>query len=184
MLKTYGTEERTKPRIEVLRGWDPNNPGNRTRRAPITGSVTIKSGQVISLAYDGVLSEEGWNLGVTASTDIPYFAVQDSDDFDVVSSGVLTGLSSLDQIELQTPYFTASPTPAYSSQVALKANSTTGNVTTADLTTDDTLLGFASRFTGPVDIRASNPSATPDGDGKVLVLTLMTHFQRNVADAT
>ncbi len=111
-------------------------------------------------------------------------AQQDSDDFDAAVSGVLTGLSCLDQIELATPYFTASPTPAYSSQVALKANSTTGNVTTADLATDDTILGFASRTNGPIDIVAENSEATPDGSGQVLVLQLVTNFQRNTADAT
>ncbi len=178
MLKNYGTEQRTLPRLRVLRGWDPNNPSTRTAKAPIADGVTIKSGQVISLQWGGGGYEE-WNLGVVATSDIPHFAVQDSDDFDVVGSGLLTGLSSLDNIELQTPYFHASPSPAYGNHGMLKADGVTGSVTSASA--GDTILGFQSRFNAPNDIVAEDSSSVPDvSTGKVLVLTLQTAFQRAV----
>lgn len=185
MPTNYGTTQRTKPRLQVLRGWDPNNPTHRTQRAPIATGVTIKSGQVISLAW-GSGGYQEWNLGVASATVIPFFAVQDSDDFDVISSGVLTGLSSLDNIELQTPYFKASPTPSYGHQVALKADGTTGDVTTvstADLNAAGFILGYASRYNAPVNIAATNTEATVDGSGEVLVLTLVTAGQLLTADA-
>lgn len=178
-IQTYGTQQRANARLRVLRGWDPNVPNHLARRAPIAEGVTILSGQVVSLKYQN--SQEEFILGVDAVTDLPYFAVQDSDDFDVIASGGLTGLSCLDNLELQTAFFKASPSPAYGSQVALMADGTTGDVTTHDGGDTKAILGYTSRFNGPVDIRAENSGVTPDGDGKVLVLTLQTHFERSGA---
>ena len=180
-LPAYGTVTRTKPRVLIHRGWDPNNPTQRSVNAPIAAGVTIRSGQVISLSSNNGVME--WVLGQPAAGDIPFIAYQDSDDFDVVASGGLTGLSSQDQIELSTPYFRATPvTVAYGKQVRLKADGVTGNVTTA-LTTDRQTLGFQSRYDGPHDIAAEYPGAAVDGSGHVLVLTLTTDFQRNGAEA-
>lgn len=178
-IQTFGTQQRAHARLRVMRGWDPNVPSSLTRRAPVADGVTVLSGQVISLKYQN--SQEEWILGVDSVKDIPYFAVQDSDDFDVVASGGLTGLSSLDDLELQTAFFHASPTPSYGTQVALMADSTSGNVTTHDGTDANSILGYTSRFNGPVDIKADNSGVTPDGDGKVLVLTLQTHYERSGA---
>jgi hypothetical protein len=121
-----------------------------------------------------------WILGAVAPA-IPFFAYQDSLDFDVQASGGLSGLSSQDQIELYTAFFNPSPTTvAYGQQVRLKADGATGNVTTA-LTTDRQTLGFQSRHTGPVDIAQEVPGVTVDGSGHVLVLVLTTGFESNGA---
>ena len=182
MITTYGTQQRAVARLIVLRGWDPSNPTMRTRSAPVASGTTILSGQVISLQYSTPDGQEEWNLGVVSATDIPYFAVQDSDDYDPIASGVLTGLSSLDNIELQTGYFDASPSPSYGSQVALKASTVTaGNVTTAATSSTVTILGYTSRFNGPTNIQPTNSGVIPDGSGNVLVLTLMTGYVRNAA---
>lgn len=143
--------------------------------------VSLTSGQVISLTMDNGV--EKWQLGCPAATDIPHFAYQDSADFDVVASGGVTGLSSLDRIELQTAFFNANPvTVAYAHMVRLKADGASGNVTTA-LTIDRQTLGYLSRFSGPNDIKGENSGVTPDGNGAVLVLTLMTNYESNGATA-
>ena len=180
-VPAYGIVQSAKPHMKMLRGWNPLNPGlNRNKSLPTNG-LTIASGQVISVNI--VSSAEVWQIGVSASTQIPFFAYQDSDDFDVVASGGLTGVSTQDQNELQTAFFKASPvTVAYANGVRLKADGTTGDVTTA-LTSDRQTLGYLSRGTGPVDIAASNPGVTPDGSGQVLVLTIATDFQSNGATA-
>jgi len=178
-IQTYGTQQRAKPRLRVMRGWDPNVPNSLTRRAPIAEGVTVQSGQVVSLKFQN--SQEEFILGVDSVTDVPFFAVQDSDDFDVIASGGLTGLSCLDNLELQTPFFKASPTPSYGSIVPLAADGVTGDVTTHDGNDARAILGYTSRFNGPVDIRAENSGVTPDAQGKCLVLTLQTHFERSGA---
>jgi len=90
-IKNYGTEQRAKPRLAVLRGWDPNNPAMRHVSAPVAAAATIKSGQLIGLRNNASVRE--FDLGLAAATDVAYFAMQDSDDFDVIASGVLTGLN-------------------------------------------------------------------------------------------
>jgi hypothetical protein len=163
----YGTAQRTKPRIKVLRGWDPNNPTKRSVHAPVATGTTIESGQVCSLVLVGGVPT--WNLGVASNATIPYFAYEDSTDTVVSASGGLTGLCSLDSIELQTPWFVASPTPSYAFQAR---------------------LGYQTRSDSPVDLMVSgasglpsDSSATPDGNGQVLVLTLMTGYESNGATA-
>ena len=181
-VPAYGIVQSATPHMKMLRGWNPLNPGlNRNKSLPTNG-LTIASGQVISVNI--VSSAEVWQIGVSASTQIPFFAYQDSDDFDVVASGGLTGVSTQDQNELQTAFFNPSPTTvAYSNGVRLKADAVTPGLVTTALTTDRQTLGYLSRGTGPVDIAASNPGVTPDGSGQVLVLTIATDFQSNGATA-
>ena len=107
-VPAYGIVQSATPHMKMLRGWNPLNPAaNRNKSLPTNG-LTIASGQVISVNI--VSSAEVWQIGVSASTAIPIFAYQDSDDFDVVASGGLTGVSTLDKNELQTAFFNASPT--------------------------------------------------------------------------
>ena len=95
---TYGTYQRTAPRINILSGWWGNEPFGRKRSAPVTANVAIQSGQVISL------TSGAWVLGCAAGKE-PYIAFHDSTDTDVVSSGLLLGLSCAGQYEIQTAWF-------------------------------------------------------------------------------
>lgn len=175
VVSGIGITQRATPRVQIYRGWDPNNPTtNRSVNAPIATGVNIVSGQVISLQSNNGVYQ--WILGAVAPA-LPYIAYQDSLDFDVQASGGLTGLSCLDQIELYTAFF--NPTPAgvpYGTNQRLKADGATGNVTTA-LTTDKPTLGYQTRFDGPVDIAQQVPGVTPNGSGQVLVLVLTTDYQ-------
>lgn len=172
-IKNYGTEQRSKPRLIVLRGWDPNNPAYRHVSAPVASGATIKSGQLIGLRNNSSVRE--FDLGLAAATDVAFFAMQDSDDFDVVASGVLTGLNSADQHEIQTPYYTAG---TYLLNDNLTYDSgTPGNVKVAAGNAAGAICGKVSVIGGLVDIKPTNSEATPDGNGQVLVLQFWTAHQ-------
>jgi hypothetical protein len=110
-MPTFGTIKRQKPRIEVLRGYDPNEPTTFTQTAPVKDNVTIQSGQVISLEYSLTESRYEWTLGVEGTNadanaiTMAYIALQDSTDEDVLSAGNMVGLSCAGQFEIESAFF-------------------------------------------------------------------------------
>ena len=109
---------RLKPRVSVLRGFDPNAPMTLTQSFPaytgVSSSTGIYSGQLISSAWDSYKNQHCWVLGLTGSVNTPYIALQDIADQDVSEAGKLTGLSCAGQFEIQTAYYTvANATAAY-----------------------------------------------------------------------
>src|SRR4051812_15033914 len=112
---TFGEFRRTKPRINVKRGFVGNEPQSLTLSAPPRdGDGTIKSGMLISLDTNGkwipsilVGSSAGTSVGGVAfgpdaANSLSYFAFSDDTDTDVKSSGLLLGLSCAGEFELQT----------------------------------------------------------------------------------
>jgi hypothetical protein len=103
---------RLKPRVTVLRGFDPNAPMTLTQSLPaftgVSSSTGIYSGQLISSAWDSTKNQHCWVLGLTGSVNTPYIALQDIADQDVSEAGRLTGLSCLGKFEIQTAYYTGS----------------------------------------------------------------------------
>ena len=103
---------RLKPRVTVLRGFDPNAPMTLTQSLPaytgVSSSTGIYSGQLISSAWDSAKNQHCWVLGMTGSVNTPYIALQDIADQDVSEAGKLTGLSCAGQFEIQTAYYTGS----------------------------------------------------------------------------
>jgi hypothetical protein len=95
----FGPYTRAYPRVRVTKGYGGNETMTIKTSAPPNAAATIYSGQVISLDSSGT-----WVLGCpTGKT--PYIAFQDGTDSDVVSSGLLLGLSCAGQYEFQTGYF-------------------------------------------------------------------------------
>jgi hypothetical protein len=111
----YGTYARTSPRVKVLRGYEGNESSAITTVAKITDGQTIVSGQVISL------SSGTWVLGCAAGS-IPHIALQDGTDTDVISSGLLLGLSCSGKYEIETAAINSALT--YNEGTALKAGVT------------------------------------------------------------
>jgi len=137
---TYGTYQRTAPRVNVLRGYWGNEPFGRSFSAPITSGVTILSGQLISLNN----LTGSWVLGVPANAE-PFIAFADSTDTDVTSSGLLLGLSCAGQYEIETAWF--DNTVVYtegSFLVAATGGSTTANVSPGSAALGAITLGVAS----------------------------------------
>lgn len=102
---------RTRPRVNVTRGYTGNEPGNITRSAPLDASVTnagttpgdtIYSGQVVELTSAGAFK------AATAATKSKnaYIAYHDSTDTDVDSCGKLLGFSCLGNFEIESAWCT------------------------------------------------------------------------------
>jgi hypothetical protein len=132
----YGPYLRTKPRVQVLSGYDPMNPTGLKQTAPVKTEngepIAIKSGQAIVLEWNSTYSQYEWVLATAANVKGPlngapaktvYIAWQDSTDGDVVDGG-LTGLSSSGDYEFQTAFFDAAQ--AYTPDTALTVGATAG----------------------------------------------------------
>ena len=92
------------------RGHDPNGTSKRDTVARWKANETIMSGQLMHLEWNSTDGVEEWVKGWNPSTHplaIPHFSRYDYTDSLVTSSGLLSGLSCLDEYELQTAYFTA-----------------------------------------------------------------------------
>jgi hypothetical protein len=99
---------RNRPRINVVRGYTGNEPGNITLSAPLNVAITnaggaantIYSGQALTLEAAGT-----FNLsGAAALSSAVYFAYHDSTDTDVDSCGKLLGFSSLGTFEIESAW--------------------------------------------------------------------------------
>jgi hypothetical protein len=167
-----GIYQRTKPRLNVLRGYNGNQTRGLTYSAVPKSGEAILSGMLISLD-----SNNQWVKGVAAGK-TPYFAWQDQSDTDVLSSGKLTGLSCAGDYELETGYYV---TGSYVQDSPLIAG-TSGNAGSVDLgaalasiTVD--IIGFASGSpngstgTPLIDISRTNSESTA-----TTVLRLVTRW--------
>jgi hypothetical protein len=136
---------RLKPRVTVLRGFDPNAPMTLTQSLPaytgVSSSTGIYSGQLISSAWDSAKNQHCWVLGMTGSVNTPYIALQDIADQDVSEAGKLTGLSCAGQFEIQTAYYTGSNIAVGSIVVP---SSTTGSIAPSSAT-GQLILGSITR---------------------------------------
>lgn len=106
-MPTFGHLKRDFPRLEVLRGFDPNEPRTQTAAYRVKSGETILSGMVITPRWNAGDSVYEWAVGIGAVSDYYpiYFALQDSTDEDVLEAGNLVGLSCAGQFELQTAFY-------------------------------------------------------------------------------
>lgn len=178
-----GTVQRTKPRLSVLRGWEPNEPVTGQRALPVKAGVTIKSGQVISAKFDGTTARTEWVLGKDAGAALCYVATADSTDFDVVAAGLLVGIPFSGKFVIETPYYKSGDT--YTNDIFLTADGTTGDLKATTLESGEPIYGVvrvpaeATTNTGVVNVTASDSSAV----APVTVLRLETMYLPNPADA-
>lgn len=149
---SYGPTKRTKPRVQVLRGWDPMSPATLTQTA--APETTIKSGQLVSKVWS--TDKYVFRLGNAAGS-IPVIAWSDSADMDVVESGQMTGLSCAGNFEIQTGYYdvldSASPAAAYTYNEGTPltwSTVTLGNVRPAAST--EKIIGYVTRIHGPLQL--------------------------------
>jgi hypothetical protein len=147
---------RVKPRVTVLRGFDPNAPMTLTQSLPVKSGQTILSGQLISSSWDSTVNQHVWSLGLTAAA-TPHIALQDGADQDVSEAGKLTGLSCAGQFEIQTAYYTGSNIAVGALVVA---SSTTGSIAPTSAT-GQIILGMVTR--------------APSGDGMTPSITRGTN---------
>lgn len=169
----YGEYRRAKPRINVLRGWAGNEPQGLTRSAPPKTGEGILSGMLITLD-----TNDEWVKYDSAAHagKCPFFAYHDQTDADVLSSGLLTGLSCAGDYELQTGYFDGTETYVTNSPLVGGTGGLVGNVDLgASYAAAVELIGVATRG-GVSDIASINSEATPVS-GAVNVLNLKTMWR-------
>ncbi len=172
-MPRYGTIKRQYPRVEVLRGYDPNEPRTKTQAFPVKSGVTISSGQVISLAWDAALSQYEWVLGVTG-TAMPYIALADSRDEDVQEADKLPALSVAGDFEIQTAFFKAGDT--YNVDVPITFDGVTGDLKATTAGSGAAILGFITRNHGVENLAGKNSNAV-----NLDVVTFQTSYQLNPA---
>lgn len=149
----YGTSKRyfrDKLPLQVLRGFNPTEPGKLSSLAAPIDDEAIKSGMVIvkdTGLVNGALTAGAFRMA--QATDAPvatsessafYIALHDQDSLDVQAAGGLVGLDCSDDYEVQTGYFDAGVT------YALDLPLTVGNdgiVTEA--ASGDVIIGYVTK---------------------------------------
>lgn len=174
-------------RVEVLRGFDPNEPTTLTQNAPVADSVDIRSGQVIYLSWNSSNLEYEWKLGCTAGN-TPYIALQDfvnggggltglDQDEDVAEAGNLTGLSCSGKYEIQTAHFKSGET--YNANTPLTYDGVTGDVKPTTWGSGDPVLGVLSRVRGPKSLAGENSNIVLDAGGNDVVIFTTLYDENN-----
>jgi len=170
-MPQHGYIKRSKPRVEVLRGYNPNEPHTLTQSHPVKADVTIRSGMVISLQWVSGNNRYEWIVG-GQDNKMTYIALQDWDqsqtgglgafgyDPDVIEAGKLTGLSCAGQFEIQTAYIADAQT--WTMDAAVTYDSTTGNIKIANEGTDQVIGRVTRPFgqSGAVNLAGTNSSAS------------------------
>ncbi|GEM_PF-3461165 len=172
---TYGEYRRAKPRLNIKRGFAGNEPQSITYSAQPTAGANIRSGELIVI--DSTTGRWVRCDSANHSNVVPYFAFQDQSDTDVQSSGLLLGISCLGEFELQTAYFDTADAWAFGDPVIKGTGALAGSVDRgASFLTAVETIGVVSQG-GMEDIAATNSEATPDGNGRVWVLNLVTQWK-------
>lgn len=150
---------RTKPRVQILRGWDLVSTSTLHQvHAVKAGQEDIKSGMIISRVWNGTLSRYEWTKGVTAdglATPAAYIAFQDATEADVVAAEGLTGISISGDYEIQTGYFKTGET--YNADTLLTYDGTNGTVKPA--VEGSYVIGRVTRNQGTKQL---NPNTVPN----------------------
>jgi hypothetical protein len=146
--------------LEVLRGFNPNEPQTFTQAYPVGAGVTILSGQVVYALWNGTTLQYEWQLGWVAGA-VPYFALNDSTDEDVIETGNLVALSCSGKFELQTAFFKTGDT--FNADVPLTPDGVTGNVkatTVGGSAASAPIVGFVTRNHGLKSLVGVNSNVT------------------------
>jgi len=150
---------RTKPRVQILRGWDLVSTSTLHQvHAVKANQQDIKSGMIISRVWNSDLSRYEWTKGVTInglSTPVPYIALQDATEADVVAAEGLTGISISGDYEIQTGYYNTDGT--YNADVLLTFDGTSGRVKPA--AEGNYVIGRVTRIHGHKQL---NPNTVPN----------------------
>ena len=194
-MPQIGTYKRVKPRVRVLRGFNPQEPFTLSQGAPVAADVTIKSGQVISLDWNAAASQYEWVLGVPSANvgATPYIALNDSADYDVVEADKLPGLSCAGQFEIATPFYKAADAAGFVNDAPVTYDGETGDIKLwleADGTAGAPIIGFVTRNNGPVTLSSvgegspltgGNNGVDSSATSPIQVVTFTTNLQTHAS---
>lgn len=148
-----GYIKRQYPRVEVLRGFNPNEPQTFTQAYPVKAQEVILSGQVISAGWNAANLQYEWEKGWQASR-TPYIALNDATDEDVLEAGNLVALSCLGKFEIETAFFDDQDT--YNEGVPVSPDGTSGDLKVATGGNGIPILGYVTRIRGPKSLVGLN----------------------------
>ena len=186
--------------MEVLRGFNPNEPQTLTQAYPVADGVTVLSGQVVSLVYDDAyVGKHKWVLGWTAG--IPYIAINDwapstglGADADVMEAGKLPALSSAGQFEIQTPFWANSADALQTGgggdfviDAPVGPAAKTGYIKVVALESGIPIMGYVTRHRGPLFLGPTGEGNNGVNSSAVAanlhVVTFQTAYAPNTGDA-
>ena len=171
-----------KPRLVVLRGHSLQEPSSVTEGHKVAPGVTIYSGQLIEARTRADGSRDWVLFGSTLTGDnsaanlapddnpVPFFAQQDSEDFDVQASQRLIGLPCSAPFKLRTAYFKTTDT--YSGGVSLVADEATPGSIRAGTgaSPDGQVLGYVADG-GVVSLVGKDSTFKPTGTDALVLTT-------------
>jgi len=165
-MPNTGTYQRNKPRIQVVKGFDPQNTAKSLiRSAPVKSGETILSGQVCSLVDVAGSLQFIRGYDAVNSKGRPYFAYGDSTDTDVLDAEKLAAFNPGEDLVIETPYFKAADT--YAEGTPVTVDGTTGDIKAATAGTQ--IVGHCEG--GVKDVAATNNTSIP-ANSKVLRIKL------------
>jgi hypothetical protein len=115
---------------------------------------------VISAFLNATDGQTEWQLGWTSGS-IPFIALNDSTDRDVIEAGNLVALSCAGKFEIQTPFITglnglSGTLGTLNIDTPLVPDGTTGNLKPAAGTTGLPIVGYVTRNNGPLSLVGVN----------------------------
>lgn len=178
-----GTLRRDIPRLQFVRGYSGQSSQFPSEHLKRYSNAAIRSGMCISKFYNTATEAHEWKIGHIAGS-VPYVAVQDYDDNDVIASGnLISGIPLSGDFEFRTGYYAAGTLANWDSDKPITAIADGVSTSGAEsgkfkiATSGDVIVGYVNGHqNGPLDVAAENTNVTPDADGKVLVVQLVARF--------
>ena len=164
-MPRFGTVKRQYPRVEVLRGYNPNEPFTLSAAYPVADGVDILSGQVVSRHWNSAKGIYEWVKG-WVTPEVPYIAINDwvngvgaglGSDADVMEAGKLPALSCAGQFEIQTAFWSdgagavqdATAGANFVAGAAVQPDGVTGCIKVGS-TAGTPIIGYLTRNHGPL----------------------------------
>ena len=161
---------RTKPRVQILRGWDLVSTSTLHQVHAVKAGEAIKSGMVISREWVSGNNRYEWVKGCVNGR-APFIAFQDATEADVVATEGLTGISISGDYEIQTGYFKTEQT--YNIDTLLTYDGVSGEVKPA--AEGNYVIGRVTRIRDPKQLNPTgvalfyeNSETTPGDNSKVI----------------
>lgn len=162
-----GFNQRLKPRLVILKGYDPQSSKLKQALRPVATGVTIMSGMLVVAKKNSAGVYEHVLPGTAGAVGVPAFALDDGADFNVAQSR-LAALPVDGDYVVQTPYYTAG-TYTVGVEVAMDT-ANPGNIKVA--AAGDTVIGKVDGdVDSPIDIYGENNTAVKAGSTVVQVST-------------
>lgn len=108
-MPTFGHLKRSYPILEILKGWNPNEPFTRTAAFPVKDGEVILSGMLLTPVWVNANNRMEWSIADKDTAGIGtaaiYLAQDDYFKEDIIEAGNLVGLSCSGQFEVESAFY-------------------------------------------------------------------------------